>query len=189
VNGFAPDPTATLRSFGIPQDEAARTNAPPQAQDIATNTLTGADTTFTYNFPPLSMTLFTLAPAAPLLVVLSHRLHPVEKSRSNSMASQTFATCCKNPAIYLRGLISQPTRSAGPHSPSPFRPSDTPFQFYAPSGNRERLRRVAQISNLLYRRASSLRDLRIIQRAGRFAGCRLEIGEQQIGNLRYSSWR
>src|SRR5438105_12936322 len=49
---------------------------------------------------------------------------------------------------------------------------------------------VAQISNLLYRRASSLRDVRIIQRAGRFAGL-------PIGNRRYSrlesalrgSWR
>jgi len=38
VNGFTPDPTATLRSYGIPQDEAARTNATPAAQDIATNT-------------------------------------------------------------------------------------------------------------------------------------------------------
>ena len=45
---------------------------------------------------------------------------------------------------------------------------------------------VAQISNLLYRRASSLRDLRIVQCAGKLAG--LPIGKsaiRQIGNLRY----
>ena len=41
------------------------------------------------------------------------------------------------------------------------------------------LAEVAQISNLLYRRASSLRDLQIIQRAGTFAGL-------PIGNRRYS---
>ena len=70
LNGFAPAPTGTIRSFGIPQDEAARTNGPPQAQDITTNAFNGADTSFPFSFPALSLTLFTFAPAAPLLTVL-----------------------------------------------------------------------------------------------------------------------
>ena len=57
--------TATVLSYGIPQDEAARTNAPAAAQDIATNTFTGAGSSFSYSFPALSLTLFTLAPSAP----------------------------------------------------------------------------------------------------------------------------
>jgi hypothetical protein len=68
--GFLPARTATILSYGIPQDEAARTNAPAAAQDIATNTLAGAGSTFNYSFPALSLTLFTLTPAAPSLVIL-----------------------------------------------------------------------------------------------------------------------
>jgi alpha-N-arabinofuranosidase len=70
VNGFSPGSTATLRSYGIPQDEATRTNAVYSKQDIATNTFAGAGTNFNYNFPPLSLTLFTLAPSAPQLAAL-----------------------------------------------------------------------------------------------------------------------
>jgi alpha-L-arabinofuranosidase len=69
LNGFLPSPKAMVRAYGIPQDEAARTNAPAAAQDIATNTFAGAATSFSYSFPPLSLTLFTLAPAAPNLVI------------------------------------------------------------------------------------------------------------------------
>ncbi|HEY3915142.1 MAG TPA: hypothetical protein VGN61_11705, partial [Verrucomicrobiae bacterium] len=36
-------------------------------QDIATTNFTGAGTNFTYEFPPLSMTLFTFYPGAPVL--------------------------------------------------------------------------------------------------------------------------
>ena len=70
LNGFTPNSAATIRSFGIPQDEAARTNGPAQAQDIKTNTFAGAGATFIYNFAPLSMTLFTLAPSPPRLAIL-----------------------------------------------------------------------------------------------------------------------
>jgi hypothetical protein len=71
-----PDRTATVLSYGIPQDEAARTNAPIAAQDIATNALTGADSTFSYSFPALSLTLFTLAPTAPSLAILPSAPQP-----------------------------------------------------------------------------------------------------------------
>jgi hypothetical protein len=68
---FSPWSTATVRSFGIAQDEATRTNSSvPGAQDIATNSFAVAGTNFTATFPPYSLTLFTFAPAAPTLVNL-----------------------------------------------------------------------------------------------------------------------
>jgi hypothetical protein len=68
--GFFPGTNATVRSYGIPQDEAARTNAPIQAQDIATNNFSGASAGFNFSFPPLSLSLFTLNPAAPRVAVV-----------------------------------------------------------------------------------------------------------------------
>ncbi|HAO78967.1 MAG TPA: alpha-L-arabinofuranosidase [Verrucomicrobia subdivision 3 bacterium] len=65
LTNFFPWSTATVRSYGIAQDEATRTNGPAAAQDIATNSLAGAGTNFTTAFPPYSLTLFTFAPAAP----------------------------------------------------------------------------------------------------------------------------
>jgi hypothetical protein len=70
LTGFSPCAMATIRSYGIPQDEAARTNAPTQAQDIAMTNFPAASAGFGYSFPPLSLTLFTFAPAAPCLTVL-----------------------------------------------------------------------------------------------------------------------
>jgi hypothetical protein len=70
LTDYGPGAGATVRSFGIPQDEAARTNGPATAQDIATNVFAGAAATFTYSFPALSLTLFTLGPSAPTLAVV-----------------------------------------------------------------------------------------------------------------------
>lgn len=71
LTGFVPGSSATLRSYGILQDEATRTNGPAAAKDIATNSIANAAGTFSYNFPPLSLNLFTLSPAAPTLTALS----------------------------------------------------------------------------------------------------------------------
>ena len=71
LNGFTPQASATLRSYGIPNDEAARTNAPAAAQDISTDTFASAGTNFTYSFPPYSLTLLTLAPTAPKLTTIA----------------------------------------------------------------------------------------------------------------------
>ena len=50
LTGFVPDAIATLRSYGIPQDEAARTNAPAPAQDIAMTNFPAASAGFSYSF-------------------------------------------------------------------------------------------------------------------------------------------
>jgi alpha-L-arabinofuranosidase len=61
---FVPWASATIQSFGIPQDQAAKNNASLSLQDIATTNFPTAGTNFTYSFPALSLTLFTFAPAA-----------------------------------------------------------------------------------------------------------------------------
>ncbi|HZR16102.1 MAG TPA: alpha-L-arabinofuranosidase [Verrucomicrobiae bacterium] len=65
INGFVPGPACVIQSYGIPQDEAARANAPLAAQDIATNSVAGVSASFNYTFPPLSISLFTFEPIAP----------------------------------------------------------------------------------------------------------------------------
>jgi len=71
VNGFAPGSAATIFSYGIPQDEATRTNAVYALQDLATNSFSGAGANFTYSFPPLSLTVLNLVPSAPQLTTFS----------------------------------------------------------------------------------------------------------------------
>lgn len=63
LTNFVPWTTATTLSYGIPQDQAASANAAAYLQDLATNNVSGLSANFNYSFPPLSMTLFTLAPA------------------------------------------------------------------------------------------------------------------------------
>ena len=67
LTNFAPAANATIQSYGIAQDEAARTNAAMALQDITETNFNGATTNFTYSFPAGSLTLFTFAPAAVML--------------------------------------------------------------------------------------------------------------------------
>ena len=70
LTDFIPWTNALVRSFGLTQDEATRTNSSvPGAQDIATNFLAVTGTNFTTTFPPYSATLLTIPPAAPKLTV------------------------------------------------------------------------------------------------------------------------
>ena len=71
LSGFMPGSATTICSYGIPQDEAARTNGTAQAQDLGVANFPTASAGFGYSFPALSLTLFTLAPAAPRLAVLA----------------------------------------------------------------------------------------------------------------------
>jgi hypothetical protein len=73
LTNFIPASAAIIHSYGIAQDEAARTNAPASAQDIAVSTYYPVSTNFTYSFPPYSLTLFTFSPftgAPPQLTAL-----------------------------------------------------------------------------------------------------------------------
>jgi N-acetylneuraminic acid mutarotase len=72
LGGFQPNSAAIVRSYGIPQDDAVRTNSViPGAQDIATNNLSSPSNTFTYTFGPYSLTLFTFSPTPPGLALVA----------------------------------------------------------------------------------------------------------------------
>ncbi len=67
---FVPSSSATVHSYGIPQDDAAKNGLGTNLQDIAVSNYPSAATLFTNSFPPLSLTVFTFAPSAPSLNVL-----------------------------------------------------------------------------------------------------------------------
>jgi hypothetical protein len=59
IAGFRPQSEATVYSYGIPQDEAARTRT--GSPDIATSTFAGVASSFNYTFAPYSATVIALA--------------------------------------------------------------------------------------------------------------------------------
>jgi hypothetical protein len=76
LTSFTPAGTATVRSFGILQDEATRTNnTTAGSKDISTNTLS-VTTLFTNTFPAGSLTLITFTPPAPTTVTLTSGANP-----------------------------------------------------------------------------------------------------------------
>ncbi|MGD0815184.1 MAG: alpha-L-arabinofuranosidase [Verrucomicrobiota bacterium] len=71
LTNFAPSPSATVYSYGMPQDNAVEYNQSTNLQDIAVSSYSPASTLFTNSFAPLSLTLFNFAPAAASLKALS----------------------------------------------------------------------------------------------------------------------
>ncbi len=71
LTNFVPSASATIHSYGMPQDNAAENNQSAALQDVAVSSYASAGTQFTNTFSPLSLTLFTFAPAAPLLKMLA----------------------------------------------------------------------------------------------------------------------
>jgi hypothetical protein len=69
LTNFVPWSTASLLSYGIPQDQAAETNGAAALQDLAGGSYSSAAANFNYNFAPLSLTLFTFAPGPATLAV------------------------------------------------------------------------------------------------------------------------
>jgi hypothetical protein len=69
--GFTPASNGTAYSYGIPQDDAAETNASLSLRDIATTSFSGAGTNFNYAFPSYSATVLVLPPAPATLLPIS----------------------------------------------------------------------------------------------------------------------
>ena len=67
--GYVPFSNATVYSYGIPQDDAARTGI--GSPDIAQTNSPVAGANFNYAFPPYSATVLRLTPAAPALVAVA----------------------------------------------------------------------------------------------------------------------
>ena len=76
LSGFIPGSATTICSYGIPQDDAARTSGTVEAQDLALTNFPSASAGFSYSFPALSLTLFTFAPTAPCLAALAPAPQP-----------------------------------------------------------------------------------------------------------------
>jgi hypothetical protein len=93
LNGFVPSSGVTVRSYGVAQDEAARTNAVYAARDVAMTNFAGGSTNFVYSFPRLSLTLLTFAPTAPTLTALgsagSNFIFSLEGQTGSRYAVQT----------------------------------------------------------------------------------------------------
>jgi hypothetical protein len=68
ANLYVPSPDGTTWSYGIPQDDAARTGM--GSPDIAQGSLSGAAASFSDTFAPYSATVINLVPAAPMLTAL-----------------------------------------------------------------------------------------------------------------------
>ncbi len=66
--GYVPSSSATVYSYGIPQDNAA--HAGSGSMDIAETNFTVTGTSFNYTFAPYSATVLQLSPTAPSLVAL-----------------------------------------------------------------------------------------------------------------------
>ena len=71
LDHFLPSSSATVHSYGMPQDNAAKNNQSVALQDIAVSNYPSAGTLLTNSFAPLSLTVFTFTPSAPSLGVLS----------------------------------------------------------------------------------------------------------------------
>lgn len=67
VAGFTPKSAATVYSYGVPQDDAARTGV--GSPDIATTSIANAGPTFSVTFAHYSATVVTLAASAPAIAV------------------------------------------------------------------------------------------------------------------------
>jgi alpha-L-arabinofuranosidase len=70
LTNFVPASLASVHFYGMPQDNAAKNNESIALQSIAVSNYTTAAALFTNSFPPLSLTLFTFSPAAPMLQAL-----------------------------------------------------------------------------------------------------------------------
>src|SRR5204863_4059242 len=67
VNGYLPATNAVVYSYGIPQDEAARTGI--GSADVGQAGFAGAASNFTYSFPAYSVSVICLTKPPPPIIV------------------------------------------------------------------------------------------------------------------------
>jgi len=78
LGNYLPWTNALVRSFGLAQDEATRTNSlVPGAQDIGTNYVAVTGTNFNVSFPPYTATLLTIPPAPANLTATSANMQTI----------------------------------------------------------------------------------------------------------------
>jgi hypothetical protein len=128
LTNFVPWTTATVRFWGLAQDIAAETNGPTALQDIATNSAAVASS-FNYNFPPMSLTLFTFSPGPSSLAVLQVQPASVQLQLQGqpgatyviqTTTSLTAGSWIPVATNLLTGTTTNLTLSTSPTSPNQF---------------------------------------------------------------------
>ncbi|MGD0815183.1 MAG: MBG domain-containing protein [Verrucomicrobiota bacterium] len=76
ITDFVPSSSATVYSYGIPQDQAVESNLSLSLQQIAVSNLTTASKQFTNSFAPLSLTVFNFSPLPGTTVILTSGANP-----------------------------------------------------------------------------------------------------------------
>jgi alpha-N-arabinofuranosidase len=116
VSSFTPWTNATFYSYGIPQDDAAQTGV--GSIDILQTNMAIAGANFSYNFPPYSLTLFTLAPSTPQLLPGSvvggryvFQLQGQNKVPYEILTSTNLTTWTSNSVITLSGTNGMVTNT------------------------------------------------------------------------------
>jgi hypothetical protein len=127
---FTPWMTATVRSYGIPQDQAAENNESSSLQDIATTIYSAANTNFTYVFPPLSLTLFTFAPGLPQLSVLHVQPTQVQLQIQGQSGTPYIVQSSTNLNLKTWTPVSTNTPSGSTATINISVSASTPEQFY-----------------------------------------------------------
>jgi alpha-L-arabinofuranosidase len=114
LNGFTPDPSAQVWSYGIPQDEAARLRV--GSPDIAQAVYAPVSSAFDLGFPPYSVTVFNLVPTAPTLTAhLAASTSPgqitllLQGQPGASYVLETSSKCMSGWVPVSTNFLSEPT--------------------------------------------------------------------------------
>jgi len=128
LTNFVPWSVATLLSYGVPQDQAAQTNGAAALQDLAVGSYASAAANFSYNFPPLSLTLFTFAPRPAALTVQAVRTNQVQLQLQGQSGApyiiQRSPDLLNWSAVATNTLVGSSTNVPAPVAPG------TPAQFF-----------------------------------------------------------
>ena len=129
VAGFTPAASATVYSYGIPQDNAAQTGI--GSPDIAQTNFSAAAANFTNAFAPYSATVFSLVPAPARLSSLGINLSQfilqlqgqagipyVLQVSTNLFNWSNFST--NIPAAGTLNLTNSLTNGLAPHAPAQY---------------------------------------------------------------------
>jgi alpha-L-arabinofuranosidase len=111
LNGVSPQTNATTYSYGIPQDEAARTGT--GSPDIVVGSFGAASSSFDYSFPSYSVTVIALATEAACAPTISSSSRFFGIAGGEDHLNVTAATSCEWTAASSASWIEILSGSAG----------------------------------------------------------------------------
>jgi alpha-N-arabinofuranosidase len=116
VNGASPGSTGTLYSYGIPQDNAAKTGV--GSADIAISSITGLSTNFSFNFPAYSANVIAFgtggAPSPTPTATATRTATPTATATSTASASATRTATATATATSTATATATRTSTATP---------------------------------------------------------------------------